>query len=62
MISCQTNGRGAILGVKLGEQMLDMLADRLGGDAEDLCDVGVPFAMGNPAEDFALPRGEAVAA
>ncbi len=53
------DGGGAGLGVELGEEVLDVFADGLGGDAEDGGDLGVAFAVGEPARHLAFAGREA---
>jgi hypothetical protein len=54
----EVDGGGAILAMKLREQVLDVFAHRLGSNAEDARDIGIAFAASDPGEHFALTRGE----
>lgn len=52
------DGRGAILDAELVEDALQVLLGGETADAEDDPDLGVGFALGEPAEDFGLAARE----
>src|ERR1700747_1430398 len=60
--SCRIRGdcgrRSAVLDAELGVDLLEMLVDRTRAKPQDLRDVAVGLALGEPRQHFALPRGE----
>ena len=58
--SGEADSRSAVSNPKLGENVFDVLADGLGGDAQSHRNLSITLALGCPCQHFAFARGKTI--